>query len=294
MSQTADQQTLRNQHLLLVDDTVLDSDVDVLLSNVLPRLTAEGSTRKLSRYTTLTGPLEITESVAEEAQIPPVFVSAYVLSAPMEREPEAPPEWFVHSEGIEKLFPSGLPVREEERGVDLLIALARRLHAAVRIADDAEPGGHERIIVPDPDAHPEITVYSQYWITSDLLLPLIEKAIPEGQVVDTSADVPEDQELDGYSLDIDLGEGRGLIELGVMVETALPTIVERFADGPQTAYSIRWHADDDDDSSREHRRIRRAAASIIGDLAASVVEATGGAAVDRDGFLLAGHQLKGS
>lgn len=293
MPQTADVETLRNQHLLLVDDTVLDSDVDVLLSNVLPRLAADGGTRKLSRYSTLTGPLEITESAAEQAQIPSVFAAAYALSTPREREPEAPPEWFVHSEGIEKLFPAGLPMREEERGVDLLIALARRLHAAVRIADDAEPGGHERIIVPDPDAHPEITVYSQYWITSDLLLPLIEKAIPEGQVVDTSADVPEDQELDGYSLDIDLGEGRGLIELGVMVETALPTIVERFADGPQTAYSIRWHADDDDDSSRQHRRMRNTAGSIIGDLAAAVVAATGGTAVDRDGFLLADHQLEG-
>lgn len=293
MSQTADVETLRNQHLLLVDDTVLDSDVDVLLSNVLPRLTADGGTRKLSRYSTLTGPLKITESAAEQAQIPLVFAAAYALSTPREREPEAPPEWFVHSEGIEKLFPAGLPMREEERGVDLLIALARRLHAAVRIADDAEPGGHERIIVPDPDAHPEITVYSQYWITSDLLLPLIEKAIPEGQVVDTSADVPEDQELDGYSLDVELGEGRGLIELGVFVETALPTIVERFAEGPQTAYSVRWHADNEGESSRQHRRIRRAAASIIGDLAAAVVDATGGTAVDRDGFLLADHQLEG-
>lgn len=293
MTQTADAQTLRTSHLLLVDDTVLDSDVDVLLSNVLPRVTSEGGTRKLSRYSTLTGPLEITQDAAEQAQIPSAFVAAYALSTPREREPEAPPEWFVHGEGIEKLFPSGLPMREEERGVDLLIALARRLHTAVRIADDGSPGGHERIIVPDPDAFPEITVYSQYWITSDLLLPHIAKAVPDARVVDTSADVSEDQELDGYSLDIDLGEGRGLIELGVMVETALPTIVERFAEGPQTAYSVRWHADDDGESSRQHRRIRRAAASIIGDLAASVVEATGGTAVDRDGFLLAGHQLEG-
>lgn len=293
MSQVADPQTLRSQHLLLVDNTILDSDIDVLLSNVLPRVETDGAVRTLSRYSTLTGPLKITASAAAEAQIPTIFRKAYALSTPREREPEPPPEWFFHSEGIEKLFPNGLPIREEERGIELLIALARRLHSAVRIADDAEPGGHERIIAPDPSAHPAITVFSPYWITSDLLMPHIKNAVPEGKVVDTSAYVPEDQELDGYSLDVDLGEGRGLIELGVIVETALPTIVERFADGPQVAYSIRWHADDDDDSSRAHRRIRKTAGSIIGDLAAAVVEATGGAAVDRDGFLLSEHQLKG-
>lgn len=290
----ADPSELRGRHLLLVDDTVLDTDVEVLLSNVLPMLKVDGAERRLSRYSTLTGPLEITDEAAAEAQIPEVFSFAYALSTPTEREEEPPPEWFSHAEGLEKLFPRGLPVREEERNVELLIALARRLHAAVRIADEpGEPGGEERIIVPDPSAFPEITVFSEYWMTSDLLLPIVQRAVPDGQVRDTSEDAAEGQELDGYALDVELGEDEGVIELGVMLETALPTIVERFADGPRVAYSIRWHpGEGSDPKSRAHRRTRAAAADIIDDLAAAVVEASGGAAVDHDGFLIAGHQLE--
>ena len=50
------------------------------------------------------------------------------------------------SSGLHAAFPEGMPDREEERVLSLLLAIASRLHTGVRLAD--EPGLPTRVIIP--------------------------------------------------------------------------------------------------------------------------------------------------
>jgi hypothetical protein len=64
-----------------------------------------------------------------------------------------------------------LPVREEERAVRWLVAVARRLGGSVRI------GGTGTVLTPDPAAQVDLVVYTDGWIEPGELLAVARKVV---------------------------------------------------------------------------------------------------------------------
>src|SRR5699024_5867694 len=90
--------------------------------------------------------------------------------------PISPPEWFADADGLHKAFPAGMPEREEERMLSLMLSIASRLHTGVRLAD--EPEMSTRVIVPDPDAKVDLYIYSPYWLEPNVALDFVRRHAP--------------------------------------------------------------------------------------------------------------------
>ncbi len=356
-------------HLLLLDAAIEPSDATALISNRLPELPAaqplDGDraadavlSRRLSRHSRLLGPIEVDERLRSELGLPDWVTTVFALRTPRDREAEPPPGWFTPPDGLGDFFPAGLPDREEGRGIDLLIAVARRLHTAVRLADEAGPalartasadpsgpagfaaGGHNlrgqaagdaRILTPDPASHVDLVVYSHYWLAPVVLLERVRTAIPQArmplplsdeQIAALGPEVDPDEPivLDGYAIEAELNaeaggasaagshgpasqgdaasdQDAGFIEIGVIMETAVPPIVAAHAEGPQISYRLRWMppgtdtGEAPDTADPVFRAHREHAATLIERAAAVIIRATAGIGVDHDGFLVSAQQL---
>jgi hypothetical protein len=62
-----------------------------------------------------------------------------------------------------------MPIREEERVLQWLVAVARRLGGAVRIGDNGI------VLVPDVDGAIDLTVYSDRWLEPDQALRVVQQ-----------------------------------------------------------------------------------------------------------------------
>ncbi|MEV0983785.1 hypothetical protein AB0I45_05460 [Brevibacterium sp. NPDC049920] len=333
-------ETLCARHLLLLDEEVEPSDVIALVTNHFPALAepvvvADADPRwghevlewRLTRHSRLHGPMFVPAAVRAELELPDWATRVFALVCPRDREPAPPPSWLTDSDGLHLFFPAGLPNREEGRSLDLLIALARRLHLALRLADEpvdplaleapsasraalaAAADAPARILVPDPEAHVDVFVYSPYWLAPDVLLARLTEVDAGAREPDPvppealekiahliSADDPEMR--DGYAVEVpldSLGPRAGLLEIGVLVEEALPRAVAAHLESPQVMYHLRWVDTEQrrylPEIDAELRRIRTAAALRLDRLAAEVMRLTAGVGVDQDGFLLSEHQL---
>lgn len=338
-------QALAGRHLLLLDDELEPSDVIALITHHFPKLpeptVAAPASRefgpevlewRLTRHSRLHGPMFVPAAVRTELGLPDWANRVFALVTPRDREPAPPPAWFTDADGLNELFPAGLPNREEGRSLDLLIALARRLHIAVRLADeevdplalqspsasqralDAAAAAPARILTPDPASRVDVYVYSQYWLEPDVLLDTlraIDSAASEPPPV-TDAQLRRVEELigsdeaaqaaeavrDGYAVEVpldNLGPRAGLIEVGVMLEEALPRVVAVDAPGPLVAYQLRWIDTEqrryEPHPDAELARLKVAAGLRLERLAAEVIRTTSGVAVDESGFLVSPHQL---
>jgi hypothetical protein len=125
---------------------------------------------KLGRHSRLTGPYEMTMEDAVDAAVPMPWTVAYAFHAPVERE-DPPLPGVDDRDGFAFAFPEGLPWREEGRGLHLLVALARRLHGAVRVAG----GG---LVQPDPDRAVDLLVHSPHWLEPEAVLGLVQSVLP--------------------------------------------------------------------------------------------------------------------
>ncbi|GAA4283574.1 hypothetical protein GCM10022261_11050 [Brevibacterium daeguense] len=333
-------ESLAARHLLLLDEDLEATDVIALVSNHYPKLPEPVSIApahpqlgpevlewRLTRHSRLHGPMFVPGAARVDLGLPDWATRVFSLVCPRDREPAPPPAWFADPDGLHEFFPEGLPNREEGRSLDLLIALARRLHLTVRLADEpvdplaltspaasrsaleAAAEAPARLLTPDPAAHVDIFVYSPYWLEPDVLLERMH-------AVDSSAAEPapispeqlervahlidpsEQASRDGYSVEVPLrtlGPRAGLIEIGVILEEVLPRAVARISEGPLVLYHLRWI---DSEQQRylpelddELARIRVAAGLRLERLAGEVVRLTSGTAVDEDGFLVSPHQL---
>ena len=139
------------RHLLVLPGDVGPEEVEVLAVSRFPRATweqAPGSVRpgghgrrgavpagvlRLSRHSTLVGPFLVDHATTVDLGVPPAAGQVYVLHAPVERG-EAPWAGAGDRDGLARAFAAGMPVRDEERVVTWLVAVARRLGGAVRVA----------------------------------------------------------------------------------------------------------------------------------------------------------------
>jgi hypothetical protein len=300
-----------DSHLLLLDPDLEPTDVVGLLRNLRPRLSAgdplpgEGGARayRLSRHSQLSGPFPVDAPMARDLSLPADASAVYALSCPRDREPVPPPEWLPDVDGLAAAFPQGLPCREEGRVLDEVIAVARRLRLAVRLAD--EPGMDVRILHPDPDLTPNLFIYSSNWLPPDLLLAHVARVAPQarhprppkGQRGEAHS---EPAELDAYAVEVpleeDLGPRAGFLEIQVHEDEHLPPSLVEHLPTPQIVYTLRWVDTDNvgrfPDIDDELRAIRAHAIRTLETCAAAIMTAAGGAAVDEAGFFVSVQQLR--
>lgn len=280
-------------HLLITDADTEPSDVRTLIGNVRPRAQHDPDTGllRLSRHSLLEGPLDLDANDRRELGTQEGAV-VFALWGPTDREPKRP-----SGDGpLDEFFPHGLPEREEERNVDLLLALARRLHGSVRFAGE----GAARTLTPDPDQHALFTVYSSYWLDPQLCAHTVAEIIDDVQAYDQftlnqdfiSADEPI--VLDGYSVTATLAAGPDYpAEVSVLVEHTLPEAVAQYALAPLIAYQVRWIAPDTvgEDPARVDPATRAHTIVELEHITAHLIRATAGIGVDADGFLVVESQL---
>ncbi|HET9655515.1 MAG TPA: hypothetical protein VFP72_09185 [Kineosporiaceae bacterium] len=273
---------LRSHHLLLVPSTVGVEEVsDLVSARVMYGDLARDGEVPLGRHSRLVGPFELNMEEAVDAGVPMPWTVVYALDAPVERE-DPPLPGLDDRDGFAFAFPRGLPWREEGRGLHLIVAMARRLHGAVRVS------GSE-LIQPDPDRAVDFAVRSPYWLDPDTLKGVVSRELPNAELaldgVEWSGPSPElysglpyaqdiahdplradelawlHQRADAYDLDVlagedsvdayavvgQIGNGRaGAIEVRVHVAPAPePAVVrEAWADGPYVVYEVRWACPD--------------------------------------------------
>ena len=166
---------LRDAHLLLVPSTVTINDLaELVKARVRGSAMASTGAVRLGRHSRLLGPFQLTMEDAVDAGVPMPWTVAYAFQCPRERE-DPPPPGVDDRDGFAHAFPDGLPWREEGRGLHLLVALARRLHGAVRVA-----GG--RTITPDPDRAVDVVVHSPFWLDAPVLLKIVQRALPTARL----------------------------------------------------------------------------------------------------------------
>lgn len=305
----ADVDDLDACHVLALPPGPGPEAVEILATSRFPRATwevpaavgANGGTRtratmppgvlRLSRLSTLTGPFHLERDVAAELGLPVPGGTAYLLRAPVERG--APP-WpgAGDRDGLARAFPDGLPVRDELRMLEWLIAVARRLAGAVRTAAGRD-GRDPVILAPDPAAAVDLTVWSDLWLDPDGALAVMRQALPraylnlpggtwrgplpkEGTgVVPGTEPLTEDQRrylaleaeafdeatlaspppMEAYGLLADL-ELDGMIALEIGPEDPPPVVASLpWAAKGAVAYRVRWEPVDEADLEAERASI---------------------------------------
>ena len=270
---------LADVHLLLLPADADSADVEALVLTRAPDAHDGAPGLRLGRHARLSGPIALDDATAAVAQVPPGWEFVYALAAPRERE-DPPPVGVTDRDGYYRAFPAGLPTRGERRGLDLLLAVARRLGGALRVA------GSGVVLEPDPAAVVDLVVHSPYWLEPDTTLavalavdPAARLAIegidwsgPPSGLVDSprdraAADLRPDLRvalhasadrvdaetmatetvLDAYAIAIDLGPGGrdGLVEVRVGVgEPPVPALSGLGWAGDAIRYEVRWSCPD--------------------------------------------------
>jgi len=123
-------------------------------------------TLRLARLSTLNGPFRMETQDAVSLGLPTTCTLAYVLVCPRERGAKPYPGG--DRDGLKRAFPDGMPVREEERVLQWLVAAARRLGGSVRI------GVRGTVLTPDVDSAIDLTVLSDSWLEPAEALAVIQ------------------------------------------------------------------------------------------------------------------------
>lgn len=185
----ADDQRLASRHLLALPDDVSAEEVEVLaISRFLgarwdipvpttpPRgraardpLVGVGVLR-LSRHSSAAGPFALTPDDAARLGLPADVAVAFLVSTPRERG--EPPYPGGDRDGLGRAFPDGVPVRDEERVLRWLVDAARRTGGAIRVA------GGAAVLVPDPGAATDLTIYGAVLLDPATALAVVQRAAP--------------------------------------------------------------------------------------------------------------------
>ena len=193
---TPDDPRLAGRHLLTLPAGVGAEDVEVLASRSrfagarwetpVPTTPARGRAARdpladvgvlrLSRHSDLVGPFTVADDDAERLGLPPGTATGFVVRAPRERG--EPPYPGGDRDGLKRAFPTAMPVRDEERVLHWLVDAARRLGGAVRLAD----ADGAAVLVPDPQAVVDLTVWSAVRLEPAAALAVVRRASPAARL----------------------------------------------------------------------------------------------------------------
>jgi hypothetical protein len=159
-------------HLLVVGADVSREEVEALALSWFPRAAALGEHAiLLADDAVLTGPWTVSDGDRRALRLPAHATQVYLLRCPVQRAGPPPPE-LVDPAGLSGAFRSGMPFGLEAESVTFLLAAARRLGGALRVA------GSGSVLAPDPDAEVNLWVYSPVWLDPDALVAVVAPVLP--------------------------------------------------------------------------------------------------------------------
>ena len=201
----ADDPGLRDRHLLALPPDVAADEVEVLAisrfasarweetpqDTLQPRgiigpmtaalgIRAVGSaavaprTLRLARLSTLNGPFRMETEDAVSLGLPATSTLAYILVCPRERGEKPYPGG--DRDGLKRAFPDGMPIREEERVLQWMVAAARRLGGSVRTGEKGV------VLTPDVDSAIDLTVLSGSWLEPAEALAVVQSVLPRARL----------------------------------------------------------------------------------------------------------------
>lgn len=307
----------RSRHLLVLRGGTTPDDVVSLARARFPAARwaepaaddVRAGVLRLSRHTTLLGPVAVGRPESMDLQLPAWGETAFVVRGPRERG-EEPWEGGGDRDGLKRVFAAGMPVRDEGRVVEWLVDAARHVGGAVRFGD---PGA---VVVPDPLAVVDVTVFAGVWLEPEAALHVVHGLVPQARLATEAhewagpasgadlagldiepLDEPERAELhaaadahdlavlaghdeiDGYGIEADLGID-GALAVEVLVEEAPPPAVaaEPWAAEVVVSYRVMWLWDEEEDAALErppmpYRVARGRAAPVVTALASALAAA---------------------
>jgi hypothetical protein len=284
---------LRGRHLLLVPTVVGVDQVDALVRCWYPMSDLVGTgTADLGGQAGLNGPHELSMEAAVSADVPTPWSVAYDLEVePSPREQGRPVR---RPDGLHRCFPDGLPTGAEMAGLDLLMALARRLGGGVRAVGAGE------VLVPEPATAVECRVISPTWIRAADVAAVCSQ---EGDGVEVAVEGDSSPEAlqrpDGspFVVHLPIGPAGAVVVDAVVAERPEPAVAgEPFGAGPMAVYDVRWQAPDEEWRLVEHLEgmalaCRERARGPIASITRTLAELGGGVIVDADGFLVDRYQV---
>lgn len=318
------------RHLLVLSAEVLPEEVEALAVSHFDDAGWTGpATLRVTGEAQLTGPWQVDDAVRSGLDLPAWAVAAMLLRCPVQRSAPVPPE-LRGMGGLLDAFPEGEPVGLEKVVLDHLLAQARRLGGALRVA------GTGTVLVPDPASAVDLTVHTTVWLEPEacgrVLAPVLPGLAPvdvpemfpgdrvavdvhplraraaaeldEGERawLHAEADALDDavlsqpQVLDGYA-HVAAVPG-GALEVSVAGDEHTPRVLRAvpWARGGVISYEVRWRPDDPGLALGPRpplalRRDREKVRRIVERVAAALHAVVGGQIVDDDAFLVAVESL---
>lgn len=136
-------------------------------------------TLRLARLSTLNGPFRMETVDAVSLGLPTTCTLAYVLVCPRERGEKPYPGG--DRDGLKRAFPDGMPIREEERVLQWMVAAARRLGGSVRTGENGT------VLTPDVDSAIDLTVLSDSWIEPAEALAVVQQVLPRARLSEATS-----------------------------------------------------------------------------------------------------------
>jgi hypothetical protein len=323
MAQTLTSALAETHHVLALAGDIEANEIALLASTRWKRVERAMGEIGVSRYSSLFGPYTVGAALGASLGLPRGLHQAWIANTLTERG-DPPLPGALDPTGVSRAFPQGLPVREEGRVVDFLVAAARRLGGVVRFH------GSGLMVAPVPDGALDLRVYSPLWLepeaalsTARSVVPRFELAIdghafapgaapPPADAFSAAADPGMDsaeraavleraaardaealsgaQSLDRYALTADLGPvGVLVVEIsGVDQAPGALREVAWAADGA-VEYAVRWIPIDPTHLLMEfppagHCQTRAQMANLLASITRVVHHAVGGEILDDDGF----------
>lgn len=296
-----DAPTAAAYHLLLLPPAVTPEDVEALAVSVWSEAgwIAPGVLR-LQDSVNLEGPWTLTRQtlaqlgVGEDLAEPSPReddAQAWILRCPPRRG-SAPSEQVQSFDIWARAFPEGMPVGVEQKVLDVIRRIARRLGGAIRVA------GSGVIVRDEHDPTVSLRVFTNQWLPPDhmwqILSGHLEGLTFANQLSDVDSGIPQVEPGMPYALLAPVSAASQVL-IGVRQERYAPRALrwENWARGVLFVHEIVWVQPEELSAeatrpTRRGRLERSRAEQMAETAAAAIATATAHAAViDEDGFLLA-------
>ncbi|MDR2114364.1 MAG: hypothetical protein LBO75_03695 [Bifidobacteriaceae bacterium] len=175
MSQTLTSALAETHHLLALGGDIDGNEIALLASTRWKRVEQALGEIGISRYSSLFGPYSVGAGLGATLGLPRGLNQAWIANTLTERG-DPPFPGTLDPTGVSRAFTTGLPVREEGRIVNFLVAVARRLGGVVRFYDSGI------MVAPVPDGALDLRVYSPLWLEPEAALVTARTVVPRFQL----------------------------------------------------------------------------------------------------------------
>jgi hypothetical protein len=283
MPQRLTEALAKTHHLMALGADIEPEEVVLLACTRWRGVRQEMGEVTLSRYSSLFGPYQVSPAVGAALELPRALNRAWLATTLTERG-DRPLLRALDPTGVARAFPNGLPVREEGRVVDFMVAAARRLGGVVRFY------GSNVMVAPVPDAALDLAVYSSLWMEPDAALAIAKAAVPRFEMGIDWSGLEAPQTLDRYALSADLGPA-GTVVMEISGTSEVPGALREvsWAEGGAVSYQVKWLPRDPRHLAMEfpppdHCAARVKMAELMAGIARVIYHTVGGEVLDSDGF----------